>query len=179
MRSFHRLRTATSSRTGVRPVRALSSAATMYRPSPPMSDPDVWSTSIIVAPPKWLPPKPVVLLWNGVPFAPCGAAVEIGAIGAVGVVGVEVPVVDPAVVPRRTPIRDVEPNIVPPVDVVVLEPDTVPPPDTDVVGDPDTVVCERASIACRICINNDEPPPDEAVVVLVVVVVAPHCVPDV
>jgi len=85
-------------------------------------------------------------------------------------------VVDPRVeLPRRVPMRDVEPDITIPPDVeVVVEPEieVVDPPDSEVVVPPD----ERASICCRICISNDNDPPDDVVGVVVVVVVAPHSV---
>jgi hypothetical protein len=95
-------------------------------------------------------------------------------------VGVGVLVVDPRVeVPRRVPIRVVEPDseVVVPPDTDVVPPDTevVVPPDTDVVVEPDV----RPSICWRICISRDNDPPEDVVDVVVVVVVAPHCVPDV
>lgn len=137
----------------------------MYRPRVATPDPEPWRTSIIVSVPNVLPPKPVVVLWNGVPCGPCAGGVVAGAV----VVGVGV-VVLVVVVPRRVPMRDVEPkNVVPPDDAVVV----VVVVGADAVDELDTVVPdERASIDCRIDINSDEP--DEAVVDVVVVVVAPH-----
>lgn len=172
------LRTVASVSTGVRPERALSSAAAMYGPMPDICDPPDAMTSSIVCVPNVLPPKPVVVEWNGVPFDPCGAVT--GAV--VGVDGV--PVVGAwGALPRRMPVLDMPKNADPlDVDVevvVVLAIAAVVEADGAVVGA--TGACETPSSCCRICISGDSEPPDVVVGgadVVVVVVVEPHWVPD-
>jgi len=172
------LRTVASVRTGVRPERALSSAAAMYGPIPDICDPPDAMTSIIVCVPNVLPPKPVVVLWNGVPFDPGGAGFVTGEV--VGVEGVLV--VEPCVVlPRRMPVLDVPKKVDPlDVDVVVgLVIAAAVGADGAVVGA--TGAGATPSSCWRICISGESVPPDVVVGggADVVVVVDPHSVPDV
>lgn len=176
------LRTVASVRTGVRPERALSSAAAMYGPIPDICDPPDAMTSIIVCVPNVLPPKPVVVQWKSVPCDPCVAGFVTGVV--VGVDGVLVVVEPEVVLPRRVPVPDMPKNVEPldvDVDVVGLVIAAVVGAEAVVVGA--TGAGATPSSCWRICISGDSEPPDVVVVgvpdVVVVVVVDPHSVPDV